>query len=291
MSSQSMDITDSQEGFSKKDLDKITSDVIFYVLSQEKKRLPLKKNDIFKACNIQNKSKALKENIMIEVKRQLSHIFGIDLREMNSRKGSSGMQYILINEKIEILKSLDDNYLNWSDTENAKLGLLFTVLGLIFMSPDGVVDDTVIYSFLKKLSVYDDSMSMDKTMAQKIRSTQGETEGVSPEIFSLFGNVRDLIHREWGSRQHYLDIKELPMKEGDSIPHFEFRWGERAEMEIKKSKILINVCLMYNCPPSYFNEQRQKILNGDNEEDCTILTDYESALSKDDELSTCESPS
>ena len=42
----------------------------------------------------------------------------------------------------------DKQHLTWSDKENAHLGLLYNVLGLIFMS-NGVVREDVLFKFLR----------------------------------------------------------------------------------------------------------------------------------------------
>eukprot|EP00096_Caligus_rogercresseyi_P011186 TRINITY_DN4323_c0_g1_i2.p1 TRINITY_DN4323_c0_g1~~TRINITY_DN4323_c0_g1_i2.p1 ORF type:complete len:291 (-),score=97.47 TRINITY_DN4323_c0_g1_i2:133-1005(-) len=270
----------SQGDLTKKDLEKILSDVVFYLLTQESKRHPIKRNDLFKACNLQNKSKWIKEQILVEARTQLSDIFGFRLQEMNPKRGSSGIQYILLNEKTEDLKSPEESYLSWSDKENGRIGLLFTILGLIFMSPDGVIEEATLNSFLRRLCVYDDEDSSSGRPKGR-----PEASNLDPEIVDLFGNVKDLIHKEWGSKMHYLDINALPPREGDSATRHEYRWGERAEVEVRKSHVLSNICMMYGVPPSYFNEQRSRILEGEDERDKAILRDYEASLedSKEDE--------
>lgn len=78
------------------------------------------------------------------------------------------------------------------------MGLLYTVLGLIFMSGD-VVKDDVLFGFLTQVGVYEDEAPTRRPADISVR----------PDIKELFGDVRNLVFKEWGQKQHYLDIKKV----------------------------------------------------------------------------------
>ena len=77
----------------------------------------------------------------------MHHVFGIEMVEHNEKKGAPGVYY-LVNRIKEEPQANDQQHLAWTDKENAHLGLLYTVLGLIFMS-NGVVRDDVLFKFLR----------------------------------------------------------------------------------------------------------------------------------------------
>uniref|UniRef100_A0A3Q0RNK8 Necdin-like 2 n=1 Tax=Amphilophus citrinellus TaxID=61819 RepID=A0A3Q0RNK8_AMPCI len=92
---------------------------------------------------------------------------------------------------------------------NPKMGLLFVILSVIFMK-GGVVRENLIWNTLKKLRV-----------------DPGEKH-------EEFGDVRKMVTDEF-VRQRYLEYVRIPHTE--PIEH-EFRWGQRADAEVSKAKIL-----------------------------------------------------
>ena len=82
---------------------------------------------------------------MTDCTNKLHHVFGIEMVENTDKKGV----YYLVNKIKEEPQDPSMQHLTWSDKENAHLGLLYTVLGLIFMSPSNVVREDVLFKFLR----------------------------------------------------------------------------------------------------------------------------------------------
>jgi len=96
-----------------------------------------------------------------------------------------------------------------------------------------------------------------------------------------------MIRKEWGQKQHYIDAVRVEHAEGDSAetPSYEYSWGKRAELEVKKSDLLRMICQLYNCKPSAFKEQYDQIRK---EEGDTVFAqdeeDDDEADRRDDEI-------
>ncbi len=129
------------------DVDRLTADAVFWLLAQERKRAPFKKADVFKAVAkvgvLTARHREVQDRVWRGAARKLRRVFGIQLTDLNTDK--KGLWY-LVNQLTE---SADPElrHLTWSDRENARMGLLFAVLGFIFMSND-VVKDDVLLKFL-----------------------------------------------------------------------------------------------------------------------------------------------
>ncbi|XP_076022589.1 necdin-like 2 [Genypterus blacodes] len=124
--------------------------------------------------------------------------------------------YILINKL--------DTPLN--NPVNPKMGLLFITLSVIFMR-GGVVKENVIWNTLKKL-----------------RIDPGEKHEV-------LGDVKKAITDEF-VRQRYLEFTRIPHTE--PIEH-EVRWGQRADEEVSKAKILEFMGQLYDQEPQSWAQQ------------------------------------
>uniref|UniRef100_A0A3B5MG36 MAGE domain-containing protein n=1 Tax=Xiphophorus couchianus TaxID=32473 RepID=A0A3B5MG36_9TELE len=92
---------------------------------------------------------------------------------------------------------------------NPKMGLLFVILSVIFMK-GGVVRENLMWNTLKKL---------------RVDPGQRHEE---------FGDVRKVITDEF-VRQRYLEYVRVPHTEP---VEYEFRWGQRSDMEVSKAQIL-----------------------------------------------------
>jgi hypothetical protein len=70
------------------------------------------------------------------------------------------------------------------------------------------------------------------------------------KVSSIFGRnpKENLIKKLW-VKAKYIDVKT---KKGEKT---EYRWGEKAEMDISKSAILQHAANTYNVPKSAFYEQ------------------------------------
>ena len=86
---------------------------------------------------------------MTDSMHKMHHVFGIEMVENDEKKGV----YYLVNRIKEEAQETEMQHLTWSDKENAHLGLLYTVLGLTFMSPSNVVREDVLFKFLRFGSV------------------------------------------------------------------------------------------------------------------------------------------
>ena len=91
------------------------------------------------------KAKGVQDRVMTDCTNKLHHVFGIEMVENTDKKGV----YYLVNKIKEEPQDPSMQHLTWSDKENAHLGLLYTVLGLIFMSPSNVVREDVLFKFLR----------------------------------------------------------------------------------------------------------------------------------------------
>lgn len=245
----------------EEDRQKIVRDLTFYILAKEKNRVPFKKADLMKACNLNGKSRELQEDVLDKVKGKLNHVFGFAMMDMEEKKGS----YVLINRLEEELEP-SMQHLRFSDEENGQMGLLYTVLGLIFMSGD-VIRDDVLWKFLTQMGVYEDEVGGKKAgsgggggASQRAGAALGG--GVAEDVRKLFPDVKSLIFKEWGQRQNYLNIKPIDTGDTDSVSN-EIRWGERARLEVKQSSVFKIICQMYECKPKDFKEQYEKVVNSE----------------------------
>uniref|UniRef100_A0A3Q3WWK0 MAGE domain-containing protein n=1 Tax=Mola mola TaxID=94237 RepID=A0A3Q3WWK0_MOLML len=111
---------------------------------------------------------------------------------------------------------------------NTKTGLLFVILGVIFMK-GGVVKESehVIWSTLKKLRVH------------------------TGEKHDEFGDVKKMVTDEF-VRQRYLEYVRIPHTE--PVEH-EFRWGQRADVEVSKAKMLEFMGQLYEQDPQSWSQQ------------------------------------
>ncbi|XP_011471295.1 non-structural maintenance of chromosomes element 3 homolog [Oryzias latipes] len=179
-------------------VDQKTSEVIQYFLVKDQKKVPVRRADLVK--HVVKDYRNIYPEIIKRAARTFEQVFGLKLVEIDPKNHT----YILINN----LEAADKP----SPVEcpaNPKLGLLFVILGVTFMK-GGVVRENVIWNTLKKLRVD------------------------SGEKHEEFGDVKRLVTEEF-VRQRYLEYVRIPHTE--PMEH-EFRWGQRADMEVSKAKIL-----------------------------------------------------
>ena len=75
------------------------------------------------------------------------------------------------------------------------MGVLYSVLGLIYMS-NGVIHDEVLDPFLIKMGLIGNPENMPPTMQQRgIPRTTAFSLGISEDIFNTFGDVKELIRK------------------------------------------------------------------------------------------------
>jgi len=244
------------------DKKRLVADAVFYVLVQEQKRAVHKKGEILKAIGMTGRARELQDTIIERTAQKLEHVFGVAFHELPEKKG----QYILINK---LFQTKEDTHIEMLPKDSAQLGALYSILGLIYMS-NGTIRDDVLDPFLIKMGLLGNPETMPATHVQQrgMPRTSAASLGISEDIFETFGDIKEMIRKEWGQKQHYIDAVRVEHAEGDSAEtqSYEYSWGKRAELEVKKSDLLRMICQLYNCKPSAFKEQYDQIRKeeGDN---------------------------
>nr|XP_020464752.1 non-structural maintenance of chromosomes element 3 homolog isoform X2 [Monopterus albus]XP_020464753.1 non-structural maintenance of chromosomes element 3 homolog isoform X2 [Monopterus albus] len=154
--------------------------------------------------------------IIKRAERTFDQVFGLKLVEIDTKSHS----YILINKMEPVVGASIIN------PTNPKMGLLFVILSIIFMK-GGLVRENLIWSTLKKLRV-----------------DPGEKH-------EEFGDVRKVVTDEF-VRQRYLEYVRIPHTE--PVEH-EFRWGQRADKEVSKAKILEFMGQLHEQDPQSWSQQ------------------------------------
>merc|ERR1711990_462222 len=70
----------------------------------------------------------------------------------------------------------------------------------------------------------------------------------------------------WPSFGRLSDIQSDDLDDGTG-KMYEYRWGIRARLEMRKAEILKNVAKMYNVKPSDFKEQYDRVMDGNEADD------------------------
>ncbi|XP_008316303.1 necdin-like 2 [Cynoglossus semilaevis] len=153
--------------------------------------------------------------IMKSASKTLDQVFGLKLVEIDNKNHL----YILISK----LENVDGPH---TSVSSPKVGLLFVILSVIFMK-GGVVRENVIWNTLKKLRV-----------------DPGEKH-------AEFGDVKRLVTDEF-VRQRYLECVRIPHTE--PVEH-EFHWGQRAELEVSKVKLLEFLGQLHDQDPQLWSQQ------------------------------------
>ena len=72
------------------------------------------------------------------------------------------------------------------------MGVLYAVLGLIYMS-NGVIRDDVLDPFLIKMGLMGNPENMPPAPQRGLTRSTAASLGISEDIFDTFGNIKDLI--------------------------------------------------------------------------------------------------
>jgi len=244
-----------EHSLNKDDVEKMISDATFYFLVADQKKSLVKKPDLCKACDLSKKPRQVQEDIIEAAKAHLLSTFGIRAVESETRKG----QFFLINQLAENREEDSLQHISWSEKENGQMGLTFTLLGLIFMSNGKVSDDTL-FKFMKQMGVY-----QEEAGKKGGRAGHDQAEPIEPEISELFeGDTKKFVNEVLVSKQQYLR-RERVQGPDPEVETYEYSWGERAELEVKKSDILRMVCELYECEPRMFKEQFDKVKEAEGE--------------------------
>jgi len=234
--------TQDQVALNDQDKKKFVKDAIFHVITQESKRPLLKKADIFKAIGLSNRN--AQNEVLAATIKDLKEVFGYELKELeDARDGKKKGNYILVNT-IEESPAENLRHLKLTEKEEATLGLLTVVLSVIYMN-NNCIKEEALFNFLESLHLCDKD------------PTKRDNED--------FGNIKNLIDKEWCQKHHYIQMEKDENSDPDQ-PHFIYSWGERAHVEVKKSEILKFVAEIYEKLPSEFTEQFENIVNEEGEE-------------------------
>ncbi|XP_054464376.1 necdin-like 2 [Anoplopoma fimbria] len=179
-------------------VDQKTAEVVQYFLVKDQKKIPVRRADLVK--HVVKEYRTIYPEIMKRAARTFDQVFGLKMIEIDAKNH----MYILIN-KLEPVAGPA----TLKSPTNPKMGLMFVILSVIFMK-GGIVRENLIWSTLKKLRV-----------------DPGERH-------EEFGDVKKVVTDEF-VRQRYLEYVRIPHTE--PVEH-EFRWGQRAEVEVSKTKIL-----------------------------------------------------
>ncbi|XP_029580168.1 necdin-like 2 isoform X2 [Salmo trutta] len=192
-----------------------TAEVVQFIFVKDQKKFPIRRADIVK--HVVKEYRNIYPEIIKRVGRVFETVFGLKLVEIDSKNHV----YILINK----LEQLEGESLNMSPS-NPKTGLLFVILSIVFMK-GGVVKESIVWNTLKKLRV-----------------DQGERH-------EIFGDVKKVVTDEF-VRQRYLEYVRIPHTEP---LEFEFRWGQRADMEVSKVKLLEFIGQLHEQDPQSWTQQ------------------------------------
>ncbi|XP_055788748.1 necdin-like 2 [Salvelinus fontinalis] len=192
-----------------------TAEVVQFIFIKDQKKFPIRRADIVK--HVVKEYRNIYPEIIKRVGRVFETVFGLKLVEIDSKNHV----YILINK----LEQLEGESVNMNPS-NPKTGLLFVILSIVFMK-GGVVKESMVWNTLKKLRV-----------------DQGERH-------EMFGDVKKLVTDEF-VRQRYLEYVRIPHTEP---LEFEFRWGQRADMEVSKVKLLEFIGQLHEQDPQSWTQQ------------------------------------
>ncbi|XP_073326215.1 necdin-like 2 [Pagrus major] len=196
-------------------VDQKTAEVVQYFLVKDQKKIPVRRADIVK--HVVKEYRNIYPEIMKRAAHTFDQVFGLKLVEIDAKSHT----YILIN-KLETAEGASPI----NSPANPKMGLLFVILSVIFMK-EGVVKENLIWNTLKKLRV---------------------DPGKKHEEF---GDVKKVVTDEF-VRQRYLEYVRIPHTE--PVEH-EFRWGQRAEIEVSKARILEFMSELHGQEPQSWSQQ------------------------------------
>lgn len=211
----SSQVQKARENYTPVQVDRKVAEVVQFILIKDQKKIPIRRPDIVK--HVIKEYKALYQDIMKRADRIFEQVFGLKLVEIDAKNHI----YILINK----LQPVPGEPISMCPG-NPKTGLLFIILSVIFMK-GGAVKENVVWNTLKKLRV-----------------DVGEKH-------EEFGDVKKVVTDEF-VRQKYLEYLRIPHTE--PLEH-EFRWGQRAEKEVSKMKVLEFVGELHSQEPQTWTQQ------------------------------------
>ncbi|XP_072304692.1 necdin-like 2 [Eucyclogobius newberryi] len=203
------------ERLTSSQVDQKTAEVIQFILVKDQKKVPVRRADLVK--HVFKEYRNVYSEIMERARLTFDQVFGLKLVEIDTKNHL----YILINGL-----EPSDGATPTQGPASPKTGLLFIILSVIFMKR-GAVKESVVWSTLKKLRV-----------------DPGERH-------EQFGDVKKLLTDEF-VRQKYLEYVRIPHTEP---VEYEFHWGQRAEIEVSKDKILEFMGELHGQDPQTWSQQ------------------------------------
>ncbi|XP_052604019.1 melanoma-associated antigen B4-like [Peromyscus californicus insignis] len=193
-------------------LTKKASMLVEFLLEKFKKSEQFTDADMLKVVN--KKYKTQFSDILRKSSSRMEMIFAMQLKKINPNSQSYAIVSKLGLSTDEILSG---------KRGLPKMGLLMTILGLIFTKGNRATEEEV-WKFLSVLGVYAGRKHL------------------------IFGEPRRLITKDL-VEQNYLEIRK--MSEGKS-PRYYFLWGSRAHVETSKMKVLEVWAKINDTIPSFF---------------------------------------
>ncbi|XP_031230942.1 melanoma-associated antigen B4-like [Mastomys coucha] len=193
-------------------LTKEASMLVDFLLEKFQKSEHFTDADMRKVVN--KKYKKRFSDILRKSSSRMEMIFGMQLKKINT----SNQTYAIVSK----LGLSTDEILS-GKRGLPKMGLLMTILGLIFANGNCVTEEEI-WKFLRVLGVYAGKKHL------------------------IFGEPRRLITRDL-VEQNYLEIRKI--SEGKS-PRYDFLWGPRAYIEASKMKVLEVWAKINDTTPSFF---------------------------------------
>ncbi|RUS69811.1 hypothetical protein EGW08_022424 [Elysia chlorotica] len=204
--------------------EKKVNELVQYMLIMDQKKIPIKKRDINRVI-LKGQNRAF-NGVMEEAASKLLEVYGFKVIELEDKLKDS---YILVNN-LELSES-QKRLINVNEKDNAEMGLVFVILGMIFMNQNIIHEDEMWHA-LKKLGIYQDDMH------------------------STFGNVKNLIMKEF-VRKGYLRTE---LNTSTDPPTHDIFWGQRAQHEITKRNMLSMVCDINETQPSDWTYQMRLVI-------------------------------
>ncbi|XP_055987093.1 melanoma-associated antigen B4-like [Sorex fumeus] len=196
--------------------------VVQFLLEKYKMKEPITQAALLKIV-----SKRYKDSfpeVIRRVSERMELVFGLELRETYP----SGHTYILISKLGEGDESCGGGL--------PKMGLLMTLLGVIFMKGNRALEEEI-WDFLSVLGIFPGRRHL------------------------IFGEPRRLITQEF-VRERYLEYQLIPHSDP---PVYEFLWGPRAYTETTKMKVLEVIAKINDSIPSNFPDMYEEALRDEEE--------------------------
>lgn len=190
---------------------KLVNLCVQYLIIKDQKKLPIKKNEMFKAiAEGKNFSRRVQQEILDHVKDRLRSVFAMNLVDSHDNTCflvSDLPKQALRNAGIKLKTNSDEHF---------KHGILMALLAAIYMS-NGSLQENEVKAFMLKLG-----FDLDSKRLIQLK-------------FSSKIPMSKLVNDVW-VKQLYLEKNKVLDTDDSQI--FELKWGERAHREFDKDDVL-----------------------------------------------------